>query len=152
MNVGRVISRGIEAQVETRLRGGKTGYAGICALKAWNNTTGVALDNAPRLTANAGISLPVLSHKFYLSAEAQAVGSRTAENLGGLRGPVPSYITANLVLSGARALRNMDVSLGVYNLFNRTYYDPISTDVPPLTVLRVPQAGRTMRLQLNYKF
>ena len=46
-------------------------------------------------------------------------------------------------------ISQMDVSLGVYNLFNQHYSDPTSLEIRE-TALR--QDGRTFRVKLTYTF
>ena len=151
-NVGNIESKGIETQLETRRPNGRQSYFSLSILKGKNRTTGDWLDNSPRFLATAGTSVPVMSGNFILSAEAKAVGRRRTVNLGGIEGSVPSYTIANLILSTPRSSSEWNASLSIYNLFNKRYFHPVSTDVPPLTITRVPQEGRTVRLQVNYDF
>ncbi|MDO8683820.1 MAG: TonB-dependent receptor [Armatimonadota bacterium] len=152
-NVGSIVSKGAEAQFESRRRDGSRSYLSVSAVNGRNKTTGRWLDNSPRFLASGGLSIPVLSDKFYLSAEGQFVGGRRALSLDESKESyVPSYAVVNLVLATAESNRKCNVSLGIYNLFNKKYYNPASTDVPPLTITRISQEGRTMRLQVNYRF
>ena len=56
-------------------------------------------------------------------------------------------ILTNLVYS--KRFAAVDVSVGVYNLFNHRYADPASYEIREDAI---PQDGRTYRVKLTYAF
>jgi outer membrane receptor protein involved in Fe transport len=77
------------------------------------------------------------------AVEAIAVGAR--RTLTGSR--LPGSIVTNIVYT--KRFADVDVSMGVYNLFNHRAADPASYEIREASIR---QDGRTYRLKLTYAF
>ncbi|MDS4041507.1 MAG: TonB-dependent receptor, partial [Candidatus Competibacter sp.] len=62
---------------------------------------------------------------------------------------VTDALVANLNLVGHPFGKNLDIALGVYNLFDQDYADPGADEH---LQAEIPQDGRTWRLKLDYRF
>lgn len=59
---------------------------------------------------------------------------------------VSGFTVVNVTLLGRRLTRHLDLSASVYNLFNKTYYDPGAEQHRSDTL---QQDGRSLRLQIT---
>ena len=106
---------------------------------------GAGLLNSPELLAKLNYSrtLPVaglrLGYELQYGSERL---SRDGTNLGG-------YALSNLNLSSLALAKGLEVSLGVYNLFDKRFEHPAS-DINWQNSFE--QDGRSMRLKLDYRF
>jgi iron complex outermembrane receptor protein len=141
--------QGLEAEVEQRLDGG----ARVRAVYGWQKlrdaTAAAALTHAPEhllklqwsdsLRSPAGLGWQ--SGRY--AVEAIGVGPRrTLQNAR-----LPAHIRTSLTYSARIA--DVDVSVGVYNLFNRRHADPASFEIREDSIA---QDGRTFRVKLTYAF
>lgn len=62
---------------------------------------------------------------------------------------VDGVLLTHLNLLGQPFGKNLDVALGVYNLFDQEYADPAGDEH---LQAQIPQDGRTWRLKLDYRF
>lgn len=148
-NARGVRVHGVEAEVERRWPGG----ARLRLAYGWQRARDAAapepLTNSPRHLLKAQWSdtlelMPIGSGKpGHYAAEAIGVGARNT--LAGAR--LPAYLLINLVYT--KRLGDVDVSVGLYNLFNRRHADPASYEIRE-DALR--QDGRAYRLKLTYAF
>lgn len=106
---------------------------------------GGGLDNSPRLLGKFNLSAPLASTGLRFAYELQYSGKRQSINGTDLNG----YWLSNLNLSAARWVKGMEVSLGIYNLFNRHYEHP-AADINWQNAL--VQDGRSARLKVSYRF
>jgi iron complex outermembrane receptor protein len=90
--------------------------------------TGRWLDNSPRQLGQLSWSQPFLGDAWRAGLELQYIGQRRATQ-------------GNEV--------NLDIALGVYNLFDQDYADPGADEH---LQAEIPQDGRTWRLKLDYRF
>lgn len=144
-NSGTARSEGIESQLDYRLPDGSTAYVNATALKATDMATHQPISNSPRWLAGAGMCIPVLSDRFYLTPEVQLIGSR--KTLTGNDTGAASVV--NLTLSTHKAVSGWDISVKANNLFNTTYYTPGSYEH---TQDSLPQEGRTLSIETSYSF
>ncbi|WP_422844651.1 TonB-dependent receptor plug domain-containing protein [Acidovorax sp. M2(2025)] len=141
---------GVEAEVEQRWQRG----ARLRLAWGWQhardaNASAPPLTNAPRQllklqwsdTLRLGAAGPGQPAQYAV----EAIGVAARETLSHAR--LPGYIVTNLVYS--RRIADVDLSLGVYNLFNRRYADPASYEIREDAIR---QDGRTYRLKLTYAF
>lgn len=135
--------KGIETQYDYRLKDGGSGYFGISLLKGRYLNTTKLLTSSPRCTVTWGTSMPAFRGKAFLSPDLQYV-STTRTNMSDTTRP---HLIANVTLSSSSLIKNVDVSLGVTNLFDTTYFaNAQPQDVSDL----MPQAQRAVQLQVNY--
>lgn len=147
-NSGKVRAAGLEMEYERRWRGGVHLRAGV-SLQHADGDFG-RLDNSPRRMAKFNFALPVGLPDLKAGFEGQWIDRRGAA-FG--KASVPSHALANLHLSYRPAGRPWDVALGIHNLFDRRYADPVSPDT---TIAgerwRMWQLGRTMTLSGALRF
>lgn len=101
--------------------------------------------NAPQHMIKLNLSAPLWQNKLFAGLEVQYVSSRAT--MVGNR--VPNYSVTNLTLLARRWLPGLELSGGIYNLFNERYADPASL---PLSPEIVSQDGRNFRIRMSYEF
>ncbi len=104
-----------------------------------------AAPNAPQNMIKLNLSAPLWRDKLFAGLEVQYVSSR-ATTVGSR---VPNYSITNLTLLSKRLLSGLELSGGLYNVFDERYLDPAS---PPLSANVVSQDGRNFRVYMNYEF
>lgn len=107
--------------------------------------TGRWIDNSPRHLAKLNWSQPFFGDIWRAGLDLQYIGKRRATQ----GNEVADALVVNLNLLGQPFGKNLDVALGVYNLFDQDYADPGSDE---LLQTEIPQDGRTWRLKLDYRF
>lgn len=148
-NTHGVHVHGLEAEVEQRWRGGSRLRVAYGWQKTRDTTLDGALTNSPRHLLKAQWSDTVrpspgsgwLAGRYAI--EAIGIGPRSTL----LNKRLPGHILTNLTYS--TRISEVDVSLGLYNLFNRRPADPASFELRE-DALR--QDGRTYRVKLTYAF
>jgi len=103
------------------------------------------LPNSPAQLAKARLLLPIVQKRLSLGLDGQytdRVLTLSGVELGG-------YVVANATVLAQNLFRNFDLSISVYNLFNRAYSDPAGVE---LMEGSIPQDGRTAQIQLTYRF
>ncbi len=103
------------------------------------------LSNSPEHLAKLALSVPVWRDQVFASFDLQAMSDR--QTAGGAR--VGAYWLANATLFSRELAKGLEISVSVYNLFDRHYSDPVS---PDFTQDSIPQDGRTFRVKLGYRF
>ena len=104
------------------------------------------LGNSPRHMAKISLHQPLFSTNWQAGLEMQYFGPR--RNQGGTI--VGGYTLANLNLLNRRIARDLEFSLRVSNLFDKSYADPAAIDFAPLD--RVTQDGREWVARLESQF
>lgn len=143
-NAVDLVTQGIELRLEKSLaNGGKVGasYTG----QRTRDATGRAVENSPRNIAKFSWRQPLPWAGLRAGIEAQYVGTRNT--YAGSR--VPSGTLTNLNL--AMTIRhNLDLSVKVGNVFDRTIVDPAAYFHAPIE--RIPQDGRSLYFYAAYRF
>lgn len=101
--------------------------------------------NAPQHMIKLNLSAPLWQDKLFAGLEVQYVSSR-ATTIGNR---VSNYSITNLTLLSRRWLPGLELSGGLYNLFNEHYVDPAS---PPLLPDVISQDGRNFRVWMSCEF
>lgn len=107
--------------------------------------SGVGLDNSPQLLGKLNFSGPLASTGVRFGYELQYVGER--QSIDGT--DLDSYWLSNLHLSTDALARGLDVSLGLYNLFDTRHEHP-GSDINWQNAIE--QDGRSARLKVTYSF
>ena len=139
-NSARTRARGLELDYEQRWQSGAALRASY-SLARLNDGQQVA---APARLAKFNLAAPLFAPAWRGALEAQYVGART-----GAAGSAAAYWVVNANLLRARLWRNVDASLGVYNLFGQRYADPGSVEHRQAAIA---QDGRTLRARIGYVF
>ena len=144
----KVEATGLELEYEQRWSNGsrlRTGYSIQHAADATRR-----FDNSPRHMVKANLGLPTGIPHLMAGLESQWISARTAD-YGTQK--VPSYLLANLNLLYAPAGQPWEIALGIYNLFDRHYTDPVATDeILGARRWQIPQFGRSAMLRTTLHF
>lgn len=148
-NTRAVQVHGLEAEAEQRWQGGQRLRVAYGWQRARDPSQAGPLTNAPRHLLKLQWSdtlrwgtVPGIGTGRY-AIEAIGIGPRST--VRGTR--LPGHVLANATYTTRVA--DVDVSVGVYNLFNRQHADPASFEIREDTVR---QDGRTYRIKLTYAF
>jgi iron complex outermembrane receptor protein len=144
-NLDAVEASGVEAELEGRWKGGLRGRLSYTYADARNTATGQFLDNSPFHLGKANVAVPLWPEKIFAGLELQAMSSRKT----GQGNRLAPFLVANATLYTRELVKNLEFSASLYNLFDRKYRDPLSSDYLEDTVV---QEGRTFRLKLTYRF
>ena len=145
-NVDSVETQGIELEADKTWASGVRTRASFAYQAAHDKATGAWLTNSPRNLVKLNVSLPLAANRARAGLELQYTSPRRTDSAG-----IGGFTVANLTLSSTALAKNLDVSLGLYNLAGKRYADPAaSLDSPAQD--RVAQDGRTVRLKLTYRF
>jgi outer membrane receptor for ferrienterochelin and colicins len=139
-----VRAAGIEAEVEGRWRDGLAVRASHAATNVKDEQAGGRMSNAPTHLSKLNLLLPVPRSRATAAFELQHVGERLT--LDGTS--LDSFLLANATLSTEGA-RRLELSAGVYNVFNRHYSDPGGEEHVQRSI---PQDGRTIRGRVTVRF
>lgn len=107
--------------------------------------SGGGLDNSPRLLGKLNFSGPLAATGLRFGYELQYYAKR--QSLDGTN--LDGYWLSNLNLSANTGIKGLEVSLGLYNLFDARYAHP-GSDINWQNALE--QDGRSARLKLDYRF
>lgn len=108
------------------------------------------LENVPRHALLANLAVPLLGSQWFAGLEGQLLSRRRT---GGGTGWVAGYGVVNLNLSYRPVGQPWDLALGIYNLFDHQYADPVALDTTPAGERdRMLQFGRSFRLKFTARF
>jgi outer membrane receptor for ferrienterochelin and colicins len=93
----------------------------------------------------ASASVSIVGKRLWASADVQYMSSRLTS--AGL--DTGGFALANLIVLARRLPGRFDATIGLYNLFDTTYADPVSAAYVQTTI---PQDGRNFRLLLSRRF
>ncbi|WP_165919082.1 TonB-dependent receptor plug domain-containing protein [Sulfuritortus calidifontis] len=144
-NIAQAKANGIELEAERRWADGSQ----LRASYSWQlaeREDGTWLDNSPRHLAKLNWSQPILGNRWRSGLELQYLGSRRTSHPGISAG---SSVVTNLTLTSSKLAKGLEVSAGIYNLFDQDCVDP-GSDEHSQALLH--QDGRTWRLKLGYRF
>ncbi|RYF74002.1 MAG: TonB-dependent receptor, partial [Comamonadaceae bacterium] len=140
---------GVEAEVEQRWQGGARLRVAYGWQNARANSTPETLTNSPRhllkVQWSDALELPGLPQGKPGQYAIEAIGIGPRYTVANAR--LPGHVLANVVYT--KRMGDVDVSVGVYNLFNRRHADPASFEIREDAIR---QDGRTYRVKLTYGF
>ena len=137
-------ARGLELSGDHTWPGGKRLRGSLAAQNVTYND-GRALQNSPKLLGKLNYSSPLPFAGLRLGYELQ-YDSRRLSNDGTSLG---DYALSNLQLSTDALAKGLDLSVGIYNLFDKRYAHP-AADSNWQNAL--DQDGRSVRVKLSYRF
>ena len=143
-NQGTVRVVGAQGEFERLWRDGSAVRASYSFQHA-QDETGARLVNSPQHLAKFDGTTPLLGDTLRGGLALRYVGSRLTRS----NAKAAAYTTADLTLSSERLIPGGDVSLNIYNVFDRTYSDPVSNAHVQDTVR---QDGRGIRLKFTARF
>jgi outer membrane receptor protein involved in Fe transport len=137
-------SNGVEVQLDAHWPNGIKGQLSYSLQSSRFFPQGQTATDSPRQLAKARLLLP-FEKRLSLGLDGwftDRLLSISAVELG-------SYFVANATLLAHDLQKNFDLSLSVYNLFNKYYADPAGFEHREISL---PQNGRTAQLELTYRF
>ena len=143
-NLQNVAASGIELELRGQLQGGFEGTASYSFQESKDTSTNQLLDNSPRNLAKLNLTQPLFTQKLFLTLDGQ-YRSRM-ESLAGTS--VSPFSILNFTVLGRRLGRHADLSASVYNLLDKTYFDPPSSDD---VVAAIQQDRRTFRVKFTWR-
>jgi outer membrane receptor protein involved in Fe transport len=149
-NIDTAEAKGVELEAERFWSGGTRLRASYSWQAAKDSATGARLSNSPRHLAKLNFTTPFFGDVWRAGSEIQYTGERTTPR----GGTVGDFAVMNLTLTAERFAKNLEVSAGVYNLFDKKYADTPSTehfDSLGRYLNQIPQDGRSFRLKLTYR-
>jgi iron complex outermembrane receptor protein len=142
-NLQDAFATGVEFEVKGQLFHGLEGDASYSFQETKDSDTHRLLSNSPRNLVKVSLSQPLLRRHLYLSLDSQYRSS--IQSLGGSR--VSPFDVVNFTVLGRNLGTHLDVSASLYNLLDKTYYDPPSADNLSLPI---QQDGRSFRVKLTW--
>jgi iron complex outermembrane receptor protein len=143
-NHGTIRSRGVEAAGEWRSQRGARARGSYSFQKTSDVGAGGELTNSPHHLAKLELEVPV-GGRIWAGASAQHFSRRLTLSGGSL----PAFTRADLTLTAPRLVGGIDLSAGVYNLFDTRYADPGSEEHVQDALA---QDGRSLRVKLSWRF
>lgn len=142
-NAGTITARGVELTLDHRWDSGVQLRANYSAQHARQDDGDAP--NVPSQMLKLNAAMPV-GDSWTVGAESQAMTERRSESGAW----TPGYVLCNLTVSHEPAHGHWRASLGIYNLFDREYVDPVAAD-PWLAEPRdaITQDGRSLRLKVT---
>lgn len=144
-NSGTATATGFESELTANLGSGLRGSVSYTFTRTRDGKTGDLLDNSPEHLAKLNLSIPVWRQKVFASAEVQAMSERRT----GQAGSVGAFWVVNATIYSRALVKNLELSISLYNLLDHHYSDPVSAD---FTQSSVQQNGRTLRLNATWHF
>ena len=144
-NVDEVVTKGIEFELSAHLKKGFRGEIEYSYQEAENRATDSIISNSPRHVADARLSVPLIKDKLFSSLELLYTSKRKTVK-GTSSGEV---FLANLVMLFKSMHGKLELSAGIYNLFDRQYEYPASEEHIQDVI---QQDGRTLRAKVIYRF
>jgi outer membrane receptor for ferrienterochelin and colicins len=144
-NVGSVVVRGMEAELEGKWPSGVRTRLSYTLEPAHDPQTGNLLVDSPRQMAKFNLILPLFKRKVFAGLDVRYFSSRRTRAGNTANG----FVLPNLTLFSMPAGKGLELSASIYNLFDTKYGYP-GGDEHVQDVLY--QDGRTFRLKLTYTF
>lgn len=138
--------QGVEMELEGQSVAGFRGHISYALVDAFDHRSGARLSNSPEHVGKAGLAVPVFAEKLALGMEVQVLSARTTA----LGNQVPGMMLAHLTVLSRELAKGLDVSVSIYNVFNRKYREPVGLNFFPVDA--VEQDGRSFRAKLAYRF
>ncbi len=143
-NQGSAVVNGVQGEVE-RLWRDSSSVRVSYSLQHAQDQSGARLVNSPNHIAKFDAMVPLLGDKLRGGLALRYLGSRLSRS----DARIGAYTTADLTLSSERLFPGVDVSFSIYNLFDKSYSDPVS-DAHRQD--RIVQDGRSVRLKITARF
>lgn len=146
VNLNDIHSSGVVLGLDWKGQQGERMRASVSHSRSHDPATHARVDDAPVNLVKLNYSLPLPDRRWRMGVELQSHSSRVS--LAGQQ--VEGASLLNLTLASSKLWKNADVSISVYNLLGRRYADPATDDPSPID--QIPQDGRTLRVQLEWRF
>jgi iron complex outermembrane receptor protein len=142
-NVQDVNATGVELELSAQLPKGMEGNVSYSFQQTKDAATNEFLSNSPRNLVKLGLTQPVVNRKMFFSLDAQYRSRIQSLDSGS----VSPFTVVNAALLCRNLGKHLDVSAAVYNVFDRKYFDPPSSENLQLPI---QQDGRGFRFKLTW--
>jgi outer membrane receptor for ferrienterochelin and colicins len=145
-NSGRAQATGMSVEFSGRAPSGLQGKASFDYVDADNDGPGdLVLDNSPRHMAKLNLIVPFAGKRLFAGVEGQFLGRR----LTVMQNSLSSYQVFNVTLLGHTFGKHLDLAASVYNILDKTYFDPGRPEDPEDAIR---QDGRSFRIKITSRF
>jgi iron complex outermembrane receptor protein len=121
-NVGNIDSNGLEIQLEQLFDNGFQGRVSYSWQENRDKATRQRLANSPEHMVKFNLIAPLWADKVFAGFETQYMSGRKTTS----GGHVGDYVISNLTVFTQHWMKGLELSAGVYNLFDEQYFDPAS--------------------------
>lgn len=136
---------GLELELRAEFASGAKARVSWALQRAEDGQTGRVLSSSPRHLGKLSLIVPWFGDQLFSGIDLQ-YHSASATLSGGEAG---DFVATNLTLTAEHLFDKLDVSLGVYNLFDTSYGYPGAEDHAQDVI---EQDGRTLRASVTYHF
>ena len=145
-NTSRINARGFDMELQAKFRPleGRVSYSQQVTK---DTASGLTLSNSPKHLFKLNLIAPIVDMRLSAGWETQYVSSR----VNWANRNVPGYAVSNLTLLGRDWVKSLEVSAGIYNVFDKRYAEPTSND-DASALISIPQDRRSFRVRAQYKF
>jgi iron complex outermembrane receptor protein len=143
-NLSRANARGVELSLDGRFLKFLNGRTSYSFQEVIDPKNGQILSNSPRHMGKLDVRSSAYRNKWSAAFGLRYVAARSTVS----GGSVPAYTVANCTVSWRNVLRGVDLSAGVYNMFNNRYLDPGG---PEQAQDFIQQDGFTYRVKLTLR-
>lgn len=144
-NQDDVTAQGFEIELQGHWQSGWSGAMSYSYQDSEFDQSAIELSNVPENQFKLNISTPVLFEGFTAGLNMQyETGRKTVQG-----DKTRSYLLTNLTVLNKTLMNNLDLSFGIYNVFDTKYSFPGSEEQMQD---KIAQDGRTVRLRLAYTF
>lgn len=144
-NIAGSRTKGFELELEKKWTNGVNGRISYSIQRSIDTTTGEILTNSPEQLAKLNITVPIVSSRVFAGIEEQYTSRRKT-----VQGNYASeFFITNVTLFSRQLIDRLELSVSVYNLFDKRYGDPVSDEHPQDII---EQDGRNYRAKLTYRF
>jgi outer membrane receptor for ferrienterochelin and colicins len=144
-NIDKVKANGLELELNGKWASGLEAKAAYTLQKAETSLNQQVLTNSPQHLAKVGIIAPLVANKLYAGLEEHYSSKRKTKSNSYTDG----YFLTNITLFGQPLSKTMELSVSIYNLFDKKYSDPGGEEHLQESIR---QNGRNFRLKFVYKF
>lgn len=144
-NSKKLEGKGVELEIEGQWANGMRGRLSYALQQLQEVETGKIQPNSAAHLIKFSVVAPLYGDKLYAGFEEQFTSQR--KTLAG--GHTGNFAISNLTLSTGDLLKDISLSAGIYNLFDRKFSDVGSGEH---VQDKIRQDGRSFRFKLTYKF
>jgi len=144
-NIEHIKSDGIEIGLEANWPNVIKGHIGYTFQETVNKITDQRLSNSPRHLVKAGVTIPIYKDKLFLGTQSRFMDERLTRN----GQHADRSIITDLNIYAHNLVKGLDLSLGIFNLFDEDYSDPVSAAHLQETI---EQDGVNFWLKVSYSF
>lgn len=144
-NVAGAESKGLELELDGKWDNGLTSRISYTFQRATDTGTGKPLINSPEHMVKLNLIVPLVRGKVFAGIEEQYTSPR--KTLAG--NEANDFFITNLTLFSQKIIKGLEASASVYNLLDKKYGDPGSTEHIQDVI---EQDGRNFRFKVTYRF